>query len=49
MRTTPGFSPGCKNRGLLRLYESCEEDEASVVEALVAKALAAVVSAIERA
>ena len=43
MRTAPGFSPGCKNRGLLRLYESCEEDEASMV-----KALAAAVSAIQK-
>ena len=41
MRTAPGFSPGCKNRGSLRLYESCEEDEDSVVEVL------AVVSAIK--
>ena len=34
MRTAPGFSPGCKNRGSLGLYESCEEDEDSVVEVL---------------
>ena len=42
MRTAPGFSPGCKNKGSLRLYESCKEDEDSVVEAL-----AAIVFAIE--
>ena len=42
MRTAPGFSPGCKNRGSLRLYESCEEDEDGVVEVL------AVVSAIKQ-
>ena len=41
MRTALGFSPGCKNRGSLRLYESCEEDEDAVVEVL------AVVSAIK--
>ena len=35
MRTAPGVSPGCKNRGSLRLYESCEEDDDSVVEVLV--------------
>ena len=43
MRTAPGFSPRCKNKVSLRLYESCEEDKASVVEAL-----AAVVFAIEK-
>ena len=43
MRTTPEFSLGCKNRGSLRLYESCEEDEDSMVEAL-----AVVVSTIEK-
>ena len=34
MRTAPGFSPRCKNRRSLRLYESCEEDKDLVVEAL---------------
>ena len=42
MRTAPRFSQGYKNRGSLRLYESCKEDEDSVVEAL-----ATVASAIE--
>ena len=43
MRTAPGFSPGCRNRGSLGLYDSCdEEDEDAVVEVLVA-----VTSAIE--
>ena len=41
MRIAPRFSPGCKNKGSFGLYESCEEDEDSMVEALV------VVSAIE--
>ena len=40
VRTAPGFSPGCKNSGSLRLYDSCEEDEDSVVEVLVAVASA---------
>ena len=39
MRTAPGFSPWCKNRGLFGLYESCEEEGGSEEEALAVAAI----------
>ena len=42
VRTAPGFSLGCKTKRSLGLYESCKEDEDSLVEVLAAIVVSAI-------